>query len=319
MTPPRSVLSQFEFPWVKLRWQPALLGFSGAKVWRGENGDQPLFALKAWPEGVSAARLAGIHRWMTHAAHLPFVPRVLFAANGRTTVLEAGRLWDVTTWMPGSPRPSPTLLGLRAACTAVARLHSVWRTDSPSGQCPGVRNRLQLLRDWMSSPRPDFAVSLTPRLDSLVLRAVALISRAAPEAIRTLERWEHRPLRLQPCLRDLRSDHVLFIGNEIGGIVDYGAMAEDHPAVDLARLLGDFSWHHGFPVSAALDCYREAGGLLETPDEFVGELTRTGLLGSAIHWLRRLGHTAGSQLPMEQVEARFALLVERIEYFAPMG
>ena len=37
---------------------------------------------------------------------------------------------------------------------------------------------------------------------------------------------------------DLWHDHILFTGNAVTGLIDFGSVKEDHVAVDLARLLG---------------------------------------------------------------------------------
>jgi homoserine kinase type II len=171
----------------------------------------------------------------------------------------------------------------------------------------------------MSSPTPPASfIALTPRLNSLVGHATALIEQMAPAVIRSLERWEQALVRVQPCLRDLRGEHVLFDKTDVVGIVDYGAMAEDHPAVDLARLLGDFAWQNDRHFSAGLQSYRAAGGQLDAPDNFVQQLAHSGDLGSAIIWLRRLSYRGKTELLSARVEARFALLVERIKLFAPV-
>src|SRR5437868_1633547 len=78
-------------------------GFSGARLWRvsAAGGD---LCLRAWPEaGPPPARLEAIHQLMHHAreAGLTFVPAVLRTPRDRTCVEHAGRLWDLTTWMPG--------------------------------------------------------------------------------------------------------------------------------------------------------------------------------------------------------------------------
>ena len=75
-----------------------------------------------------------------------------------------------------------------------------------------------------------------------------------------------RPLPLQPVLRDVWSDHVLFTvdehgasatGNRVSAIIDYHAAGVDTPATDLARLLG--SWLPPVAGQAAplLDAWRE--------------------------------------------------------------
>ena len=45
---------------------------------------------------------------------------------------------------------------------------------------------------------------------------------------------------LQPCLRDARAEHFLFEGEQLTGLVDFGAMGVDSVAGDLARLIGEW-------------------------------------------------------------------------------
>jgi hypothetical protein len=94
-------------------------------------------------------------------------------------------------------------------------------------------------------------------------------------------------------------------------------MAVDHPTVDLARLLGDYAEVRGDFFALGLNAYRDAGGELETPQEFLTELTRSGALGSAINWLRRLKGNEVANLDAGAVAARLSRVLRRIERYAP--
>ena len=94
-------------------------------------------------------------------------------------------------------------------------------------------------------------------------------------------------------------------------------MAVDHPAVDLARLLGDYAEVRDDFFALGLNAYREAGGELETSLSFIAELARTGALGSAINWLRRLKCEDVANLDAGAVEARLSRILDRIERFVP--
>ena len=59
-----------------------------------------------------------------------------------------------------------------------------------------------------------------------------------PRAIGQLAPLSNIALPVQPCIRDIWHDHVLFTGDEVTGIIDFGAMDIDTPATDVARLLG---------------------------------------------------------------------------------
>jgi homoserine kinase type II len=255
---------------------------------------------------------------MERAAHLPYVPAILRTLDGPSFVAESNRLWDATHWMPGSPRKQPDAREVEMAAAAIAELHGAWRTESVIAPCPGVLNRLRLMREWLSWPSEMVPSTHSGTGLADVLRRVEVVlARAVPPALRALEPWEHVPVSCQPCLRDLRGDHVLFTEDRVTGIIDFGAMAVDHPAVDLARLLGDYAEVRDDFFALGLNAYREAGGELETTQEFLAELARTGALGSAINWLRRLKGNEVANLDAGAVEARLSRLLRRIERYAP--
>lgn len=184
--------------------------------------------------------------------------------------------------------------------------------------CPGVLNRLRLLREWLSSPSEmGLSSHFATGLAGVLHRARVILARFVPPALRVLESWEYVPIRCQPCLRDLRSDHVLFTDDRVTGIIDFGAMAVDHPAVDLARLLGDYAEVRDDYFALGLNAYRKAGGEVETSLAFLAELARTGTLGSAINWLRRLKGEDFANLDTGAVEARLSRILDRIEHFVP--
>src|SRR5262249_53343693 len=80
-------------------------------------------------------------------------------------------------------------------------------------------------------------------------------------------------------------DHVLFTGNAVTGIIDYGSVRHDHPAVDLARLLGSLAGDDGDLTAAGLAAYRGVRQL----GAGVGELSRvldvTGTVLGLANWL----------------------------------
>src|SRR5262249_49484120 len=153
-----------------------------------------------------------------------------------------------------------SVVDVKTACEELARLHDAWSGETQRGPCPGVQTRMRalvenepLLRTGVEMFPP---VSLT--LDPLLRRAVAVAARVAPLALQALQPWKQRELTLQPCVRDLRGEHVLFDDGRVGGIIDFGAMAVDHPAVDLARFLGDVARSDDSLFAAGLNAYRKA-------------------------------------------------------------
>jgi homoserine kinase type II len=251
---------------------------------------------------------------------LTFVPVVVRAASGRTWVERGGRLWDLTTWMPGTAdfHARPTPARLVAACTALARLHLAWAKESqPPGPCPAVWRRLQGAREWAglltSGWRPDFsggdpvgpwaerAWRLLPPL------LLALPGRLAP--------WLDLRMPLQPCLCDVWHDHVLFEGEAVSGLVDYGNVKVDQVAVDLARLLGSLVPDDRERTALGLEAYARVRPLAQQEIAIVSALDETGVLIGAVNWLRWLYHEGRHYEDRAAVAARLQGLVGRLEQF----
>ena len=289
MPPPRSVLIRYHHALDELVWRRAPAGFSGAEVWRGDDAaGTPLFALKCWPADYSASRLAEIHRRLWQARHLAFVPRILPTAAGITVVTDENRLWDAAEWMPGYPRDAPSEAEFESACAAIAQLHAAWRIEESREPAPGVINRLRILGEWLQRPSQAKRFNTCPdALRDVLRRSIEVVDAAAPAAQASLRPWASVPLPVQTCVRDLRADHVLHSGDEVTGIIDFGALGRDYPGVDLARYLGDASRTDETRFRSGLNAYRAVGGILAKPDDLIHQLDRSGVVCSLIGWIVR--------------------------------
>ncbi|HEY3789303.1 MAG TPA: phosphotransferase [Urbifossiella sp.] len=312
--PPLACYSSVSFE--RLHWVPLGSGggFSGSLIWRGDFDGLPLFALKRWPESLSVERLARIHQWMKQAAHLPFVPEVMPTKKGMSVAGNSGRIWDLTRWMPGSAdfHAKPSAPRLANACTALAQIHRVWKPESPRFEvCPGVTRRLRILAEWKQLARMQPVP--TDSVNEVLSRGFEAVTRLAEPAEKALRPWLMRPMPVQPCLCDIWHDHVLFTDDSVTGIIDYGAMKEDHPAVDLARLLGDLIGEDNELFELGLAAYRAELGVSEISAEFVRLLDRTGIVGAMIVWLLRFQGEFPTFSHSAAVLRRIARLADRLE------
>jgi homoserine kinase type II len=296
-------------------------GFSGARLWRVSSAAGPL-CLRAWPPHESGRRVADRHRLMAvaRAAGLGFVPAVLRAADGATAVGEADRLWELSEWLPGQAdyRARPSAPRLQAAVHALAKLHAAWEAvDAPQvGPCPAIRRRLECLYDWRqllaSGWHPLHACPADDPVRPLAERAVRLLDRHLGRVEERLWPWVgvHGPL--QPCLCDVWHAHLLFEGERLTGLVDYGAVKLDRVAVDLARLLGslieddDDAWRTG------LKCYRRERAYSAEEEALVRALDATGAVLGIVNWLRWLLFERRA-LDRAAAGRRLGELVERTE------
>ncbi len=93
-------------------------------------------------------------------------------------------------------------------------------------------------------------------------------------------------MALQPCLRDARPEHLLFTGDRVTGLVDFGAMAIESVAADLSRLLAD--WVDGErPARAdALDAYSAVRSLDDAESDLLRVFEDSADLLGGGHWVR---------------------------------
>ncbi len=313
----RDVLRHYPLPGVSMpSTHPA--GFSGALIWQIRALHEG-FCLRAWPAGVTAVALHAIHKHMKHAAALSFVPRVVAGRHHQTIFLHEGRLWDVTTWMPGRAdfHQRPTPLRLAAACTALARLHQLWgqgATHAPA-VCPAILRRRQRLRYCLQliaqGWQPTFAAGdpISPWAED----AWRLLQARLPGLDPLLELWTNVTLPIQPCLCDIWHDHVLFEGDTVSGLIDYGSVKQDNVAVDLARLLGSLVGDDRAPRQAGLAAYEMIRPLSDHERRLVDVLDETGTLLGAANWLIWLYHEQKQYEDRAAVAKRLAALVRRID------
>jgi Ser/Thr protein kinase RdoA (MazF antagonist) len=296
-------------------------GFSGARLWRIDAPAGPL-GLRAWPPAFPPERLRFIHLCMTAArsAGLSFVPQVFAPSGGGLWAEHSGRLWELQEWLPGEANyhRRPSLAKRKSACAALARLHNCWASSGrfESGVCPAVTRRLEAVRQWrelvQSGWRPsEQAVDDSARaLAERAWRALANHINLIPGLFR---RWRLRIGPLQPCLCDVWHDHLLFDDDYVAGIVDYGAMKIDHPAVDVARLLGSLVEDDAVGWATGLAAYREVRPFTAEEEELARVLDLTGTTVGASVWLRWLFHDGKEFADRAAALRRLEVLVGRME------
>lgn len=297
-------------------------GFSGASIWRVEGEFAPL-CLKAWPEQtMDAAGLEWMHALLMRAwqARLLFVPEVQACPHGKNWVHSSGRYWDLTTWMPGQAdfheHPSPARLS--GAAFALAQIHAAWQvTVRPLQPCPSVDRRLVALADWTELLASGWrlVVDQVPVTEwrPLLSKAWALALTHEPRVRVMLEAWREKPVMLQPCIGDVWHDHVLYQGDRISGIIDFGAVRQDHPAADLGRLIGSLIADDDAGWATALAAYRALRPFSWEQEALARLLDRSGVVVSLLNWLRWCGRGERTFSDPRAVTKHLAALVERVE------
>ena len=298
-------------------------GLSGALVWRVSIGGKT-FCLKRWPrEHPAPDELASVHGLLQHLARSGFqiVPAPV-VTHGRQSFLHSDdHLWELTPWLPGKPydRNQPSLEKRIMAMRCLAQFHLTANSHQiPTvGAAPGLQKRREILLGLHGGDleRLRQAVGAKPASE---LRAVAeemlfQIGRALPTVLGELEQAADVPLTLQWCLRDVKCDHVLFAGEQVSGLIDFGAAAVDSVAGDVARLVGSLVGDAREDWPPALEAYHACRPL--SPDErrAIDCFDRGGTLAAAANWLRWLFVEERSISQAEAVQAQLVQLRGRLQ------
>ena len=305
-------------------------GFSGAAVYRVVT-DAAEFALRRWPSPCSLpeARLRELHRLLAFLQR-EGIPEVAVPCGGATgtLILHGLHLWQLEPWMPGSAEAGEFLSDaqLRNAMQALARLHQAaaryeatpdgreWFFRATAAPAPAVLERLHTIRAWTSDRfRMLMAFQDAFYRDGPYQYWFELL---APAVRSELQRMAAVLFPLQPCLRDVWSEHVLFTGEQVTGIIDPSAARSENVASDLSRLLGSLlpnadeaRWQQ------ALDDYAAVRPLSQDERRLVSVLDRSGVLLSMLHWFEQLS-THPSLWENSNVLQRIAAVQSRLERMA---
>ena len=236
-------------------------GISGGSLWHVSSPDGPLM-LRAWPEpGPGRPRIDQVHRWLLGLKRLSWVAAPLGDRSGMTVQELAGRFWELARFHPGRAdldRP-PGRTHLAAMFGALAEVHGELAHLTSLGPSPGLRVRADELHRLAGFELAEFDRVLRSSPDDetrhLAARWLALAGPAAPVVAPRVEGLAGETWNLQPVIRDVRPDHFLFDGDELTGLVDFGAMGVDTVATDLARLLGETAGRGEQARGVALDAY----------------------------------------------------------------
>ncbi len=142
---------------------------------------------------------------------------------------------------------------------------------------------------------------------------LAQLERSLPTVLGELEPTVDVPLPLQWCLRDVKRDHLLFTGEQVSGLIDFGAAAVDSVAGDVARLVGSLVGDVREDWPPTLEAYDACRPL--SPDErrAIDCFDRGGTLAAAANWMRWLFVEERSISHAEAVQAQLLQLRGRLQ------
>ena len=123
---------------------------------------------------------------------------------------------------------------------------------------------------------------------------------------------------VQPCIRDIHREHMLFEGNRVTGLIDFGAMRPDSCAGDIARLIGSLTGDDEQLWAIGIDAFRQEFPLSDSERHLARVYNASGVLLSGMNWLewifvdgRQFGDRAAVMSRFEEIADRLAVLANR--------
>jgi Ser/Thr protein kinase RdoA (MazF antagonist) len=297
-------------------------GWSGSRLWRITDTAGRIMCLRRWPaEHPAPDRLRLIHAVLQNVQFgLPVVACPLPTTAQTTFVEHAGHLWELTAWLPGIAdyHSHPSQPRLRAAMRVLAQFHNLAaRYKRREGPAPAVIERVRHLEGAKSRGLSLLQQSLTPPLgneiDSLANRLIAAAQRCLASSS-AAERLSQTPdLPLQPAIRDIHHDHLLFTGETVSGLIDFGALRIDTPLTDIARLVGSLVGDDDESRQFALSTYSELRPLSPFDRALIHALDESGLIIATLNWLTWLYLERRDMGPTQPIARRLTHILERLE------
>jgi Ser/Thr protein kinase RdoA (MazF antagonist) len=305
-------------------------GWSGSAIWRIAAVDRD-YCLRRWPSGQTPDRLRLIYQVLTHAAArgIDYVPVPLTTGDGNSHVWHQGNFWELTPWMPGVAdfRSNPSAVRLSASMEALARFHLaisgvasgglVSGTHQPPDgpAAPAVSERLETVTNLL---RGDFdriagcSRSLNAELDQRSATILSLARHRLQPLVAPLIEATRLHLALQPAIRDVHHDHLLFTGDRVTGLIDFGAMRIDTPLVDVARLVGSLAGDDPPRRIQSLHAYSNLHPLTDQDRRVIDLLDECNVVLSGLSWLRWLYVDRRDMGPIEPIVARLDEIIARL-------
>jgi Ser/Thr protein kinase RdoA (MazF antagonist) len=297
-------------------------GWSGSRIWPISDAVGNKLCLRQWPqEHPTVERLRLIHAVLGLVSfEMPVVAFPLRTTQGATYVEEGEHLWELTHWLPGTAdyHANPNRARLTAAMRVLARFHDLakrykWRT----APAPSIEDRQRRIKGMRAKGLSVIEQSLgTPLGNEIDDRAARLLTVAGKALQRQslAEALAAAPqLVLQPAIRDVHHEHVLFTGDEVTGLIDFGALRIDTPLVDVARLVGSLVGDDQESRRFALDAYSELRPLSEADCRLIDVLDESGLVLGALNWLIWLYGERRDMGPVGPIVERIEHILLRLE------
>jgi Ser/Thr protein kinase RdoA (MazF antagonist) len=193
-------------------------------------------------------------------------------------------------------------------------------TAQEANRAPATARHLarleELFRGGTKALSSEINHAVWPELVQLAKQFLVLLPACLPRAIAELAPLAHVPLCRQPCLRDIWHDHVLFSGDDVTGIVDFGAVDIDTPATDIARLLGSLVGDDAALWQTGISAYSTMRPLSDDELRSAKALDRSAPILAGCNWLRWIYKEGRQFEDRERIVERFRRIVARCTLLA---
>ena len=223
------------------------------------------------------------------------VPLPLRTMAGATYVEHVGHFWELSPWMSGEADffREPSIDKLVSAANSLARFHQAASTfpgsPKPALPSPGLERRLVQLVGLQQGGARRIRRSLRegawPEFSSRAATILDLFEVLADSMAAKLRHGCQLAVPLQPCIRDIWHEHVLYDGNQVSGFVDFGAMDCDSVAGDIGRLFGSLVGDNAAGWETAMTTYESQRPLCVNERALVGAFDQSAVLLSGMNWL----------------------------------
>jgi hypothetical protein len=236
--------------------------------------------------------------------------------------------------MPGTAdfQSNPSEIRIRAAMRCLAAWHhaaasydplhteTTWFVSCSSAPSPAVHERLARIADLMRQGCRLFEANLRRSSHSefqrIGMRILELFLHTAPHVTGQLKAAAQLEFAIQPCLRDIWHDHVLYTADNVTGLIDASACRSENVATDLARLLGSFVGDERNSWDFALQEYQRQRRLTADELALVYVLDSSTVLLSGMTWLERFSIAGQSVSGDGRILSRLQIILSRLEHLA---
>jgi Ser/Thr protein kinase RdoA (MazF antagonist) len=128
-----------------------------------------------------------------------------------------------------------------------------------------------------------------------------------------LNQVANRIVPIQPCIRDIWEQHILYEGDKVSGIVDFCAARPDTVSTDIVRLLGSLVADDPQGWKTGMDAYSQMRPLTENELLLIDSLDRSTVLLSGLNWLAWIYLENRIFIQKQVIEQRLGVILNRLK------